>query len=438
MTPRLLFVVCAAMIVSSSCQDANAPDNNPPRLARIADQSIPAGVTRVTDLIASDPDGDELTFSIIGNPGFVSLEDVDQVGDTATARCVMAPSAAHAGTYSVGIRVEDSRGEHHTRIFSVAAIAPERGRWWGTAEFGQIAFDVSSARTAMTEMYYLFDGWQCGIVTLYIDATAENATGWPINAGSFKIENSFPSIDLDITVDGTFRANDSASGTWSAELSGTPCSGTWEAEREAPGNGYAPGLGVFVSPDFSQTSGVLGHGWRIGSQVTLEIDNGANGSVEYQRTKAADAQGNVNFRDYGDVVPFSIAEGDVVRMYDGVTVVEYDVLYVTLDDVDLSGDVVSGSAREGTVLDVRVFNPAFPFPEGPEISVTADSNDSWSADFGGVFDIVADSRGWIATYSGPGHTQIGWQLPLSGASRVSLRPLPPASRASSRPTPGSP
>ena len=435
---RLPFAILAATLLGTSCSDANAPDNNPPRLSGIADQSIAAGETKVTDLIATDSDGDALTFSVIGNPGFISLEDVDQIGDTTTARCVMTPSVAHAGTYSVGIRVEDGRGEHHTRIFSIAAIAPERGNWWGTAEFGSLSFTVGSERTAITEMYYLFDGWQCGGVTLYVDATAENATGWPINTGSFTIENSFSSIDLDITVDGMFQANDSASGTWSAVLLGTSCSGTWEAERDVPGNGYAPGLGVFVSPDFSQTDGVLGHSWRVGSQVTLEIDNGADGSVDYQRTKAADAQGNVNFRDYGDVAPFSIAEGDVVRMYDGVTVVEYDVLYVTLNSVDLNTDVLSGSAREGTVLDVRVFNPAFPLPEGPQITVTADNNDSWSADFGGVFDIVADSRGWVATFSGAAHTQIDWTLPLSGASLNSPRRLPRAAHASSPPVPGTP
>lgn len=58
--------------------------------------------------------------------------------------------------------------------------------------------------------------------------------------------------------------------------------------------------------------------------------------------------------------------------------------------------------------------PALPFPEGPEITVTADASDRWSADFGGVFDIVADSRGWVATVSGAGHTQIDWRLPLGG------------------------
>jgi hypothetical protein len=397
-----------------------------------------AGVTREVDLIATDSDGDALTFSIVGNPGFISVENVSQTGDTATARCVMAPQAAHAGTYTGRIRVADGRGGEHTRAFTVTAIAPERGNWWGTAEFGLISFEVSSARTAITKMYYLFDGWQCGGVTLYVDATAENATGWPINAGSFTIENSFSSIDLDITANGTFQANDAASGTWSAVLLGTSCSGTWEAERDVPGNGYSPGLAVFVSPDFSQTDGVLGFGWRAGSQVTLEIDNGADGSVEYQRTKAAEAQGNVNFRDYGDVAPFSIAEGDIVRMYDGTTEVEYAVLYVTLSNADPNADVLSGSAREGTVIDVRVFNPALPFPEGPEITVTADASDSWSADFAGVFDIVANGRGWLVTVSGAGHTQIDWSLPLSGASLNSPRRLPRAAHASSPPVPGTP
>jgi hypothetical protein len=148
--------------------------------------------------------------------------------------------------------------------------------------------------------------------------------------------------------------------------------------------------------------------------VTFEIDNGPDGSVDYQRTGTANSEGNVNFRDYEQGAPFTVAEGDIVRMYDDVTVVEYYAEYLTLDYVDLANDILSGSAREGTELDVRVFNPAYPFPGGPSLTVVADANDSWSADFGGIIDIVADSEGWVSTQGWPGKTTIGWRLPLAG------------------------
>jgi hypothetical protein len=179
-----------------------------------------------------------------------------------------------------------------------------------------------------------------------------------------------------------------------------------------------------MSPDFSYADGALGFAWHPNSQVTFEVDNGANGSVDYQRTGTTDGVGNLNFRDYGGVAPFSIAEGDSVRMYDEVTVVDYVVVYVTLDDVDLASDILSGSAREGTLLDVRVIDPGQPFPGGPEISVTADASDHWSADFGGVFDIVSNSSGWVITVG----SAVGRRLAADAARRHDLDGDPAAGR----------
>jgi hypothetical protein len=376
--------------------------------------SIAAGVTREVDITAVDVDGDALTLSIVGNPGFLSLQDITQTGDTATATCVIAPQVAHAGTAVGRIQVTDGRGGEHSTSFTVEAIAPESGNWRASPEFGDMVFAVGSQRATITDISFVFLSWPCGGVTRDGGAETSNPDGWPISRGRFTIETSYSGTGLTMTVAGRFDSDEAASGTWTADSYGTICSGEWQAVRDVGGGGYSPSLSLWMSPDYGQVDGVLGHSWRRNGTVTFEIDNGPDGSVDYQRTGTANSEGNVNFRDYEQGAPFTVAEGDIVRMYDDVTVVEYYAEYLTLDYVDLANDILSGSAREGTELDVRVFNPAYPFPGGPSLTVVADANDSWSADFGGIIDIVADSEGWVSTQGWPGKTTIGWRLPLAG------------------------
>ena len=407
MRNRLLLATCATALSLLSCQDASGPKNNPPHLHAIADQSLAAGERVEVEIVATDPDGDDLTFSVLSNPSFISVASVTRTGDSVKAMMVLAPSVAHAGSYTETVQVADGRGGEHSRVFSVEVIAPERGDWWGTADFGVLAFRVDVHRSTITQVHFLFQDWQCG-VTINGGGTVDRPSGWPITAGEFTIETSLSAVSL--TIHGTFAASDAASGTWSAVASGTPCSGSWQAGFEQPPVG--PGFGVHMSPDFRKVVGALGFGWQPRSQVTFEVDNGANGSVDYQRTGTTDSQGNLDFRDYTGTAPFSIAEGDSVRMRDNATVVDYVVLYVTLDSVDLVNDILSGSAREGTMIDIRVFNPTLSFPQGPQITVTAGADARWTANFGGVIDIVANSSGWIATLNRAAHTHIDWRLPL--------------------------
>jgi hypothetical protein len=409
MRNRPLLATCAVALSLFSCQDASGPKNNPPHLRAIADQSLAAGERVEVEILATDPDGDDLTFSVLSNPTFISVESVTRTGDSVKATLVLAPRVAHAGSYTETVQVADGRGGEHSRVFSVEVIAPERGNWSGTADFGVLAFRVDVDRSTITQVHFLFQDWQCG-VTIDGETGVDSPSGWPITAGEFTIENSFPAGGLSLTIRGTFTASDAASGTWSAVASGTACSGSWHAGFEQPPVG--PGFGVHMSPDFSKVVGALGQRWQPRSQVTFEVDNGANGSVDYQRTGTTDALGSLDFRDYNGAAPFSVAEGDSVRMRDNATVVDYVVLYVTLDSVDLANDVLSGSAREGTMIDVRVFNPTLSFPQGPQITVTAGADARWTANFGGVFDIVANSSGWIATLGGAAHTHIDWRLPL--------------------------
>lgn len=172
---------------------------------------------------------------------------------------------------------------------------------------------------------------------------------------------------------------------------------------------YNPRVVVFVSSDFYGSQDAIGWDWIPGSTVTLRIDNGADGTIDFERSTTAGDDGEVRFQEYDGTHVFDIAEGDIVRMSDGVVSITYPVLYLTLDTENRDDDTLSGSARAGTVIYVHVYDPALPHPSAHTIQVVADSNDRWSVDFTGTYDIVADSTGVVGTLSPDrGSTAIGW------------------------------
>ena len=169
-------------------------------------------------------------------------------------------------------------------------------------------------------------------------------------------------------------------------------------------NAYAKDITVFVKSNFIETENITGFEWEPGSMLTLEIDYGAEGIIDYTDTKQVGPEGYVGFDAEGS---FTVGEGDLVRMFDDEilqTVAEHYVQYFTLSDVNPETNTLTGSAREGSQVDVRVFDPALPHPEGPDLSDVADASEIWSVDFTGVFDIVSGNIGWIMVVEGGGFT----------------------------------
>lgn len=175
-----------------------------------------------------------------------------------------------------------------------------------------------------------------------------------------------------------------------------------------------PTFTVFVSADFSSTEGIGGFAFVPSSQVTVTVDLGADGSVDYEATDTVDAAGGVGW--FGPGVP-TIDEGDLVTLTDDLdppTVKIHVVDYFTLDDVDSPTDTLTGTGRAGTELHARAIDSSLPFPEGPDVIATVDGAGQWTANFSGIFDITAGDDGWVQTVDPDGdHTQINWGLPLS-------------------------
>ncbi|MFC1572573.1 hypothetical protein ACFL6M_03135 [Candidatus Eisenbacteria bacterium] len=307
--------------------------------------------------------------------------------------------------FSLSCGEDDHIGpEHH---FNYGPAVPERGDWSGTAEFGELEFGVNDLRTAITRVFYYFQDWQCGAVIPEGLVSSESQSGWLVSDAEFTIEHLSLIPGLTLTIHGTFTTNDSVIGTWTGVTGDITCSGDWQAKLTRAGEVLAPGFTVLMSADFTRALAVDAAHWPPGSQVTLEIDNDANGSIDFESTMTADNLGGVNFRNNSENTLFTVAEGDIVKVHDDITEASGIVLYATVEMVDTAADVLSGFAREGTILDVRVFDPSTdPFPDGPELAVEADSNGRWRADFSGIADIIPESDGWVIVHRG--YIFIGW------------------------------
>lgn len=174
--------------------------------------------------------------------------------------------------------------------------------------------------------------------------------------------------------------------------------------------GTTPSFTVFIDLDPQH---VVGFWWTPGSTVTLEIDNGADSTIDFTTSTTVDANGDVGFREGG----FHVTEGDLVRLSDDLTpqnVAWTHVDHLTLSTVDAAADVLAGEARTGT--EVFVYScPPFPCTYLGE--ATGDGNGHWQVNLGSVFDLVPGAEGIAQTDDPDGvppyanHTQVKWRVP---------------------------
>ncbi len=290
---------------------------------------------------------------------------------------------AAPGTYTVTYRTTDNDGavsEPGTVVVTVEewGIAPEPGGWLGWPAFG-LDFHVSDRGTAIPQVSFMFEDWRCGADTLDERITASQTPGWAIENDGFTIATTFPELDLTMTVDGAFTSGTEASGTWTAVLDGTTCSGAWQAQKTPPT------MTVVKSVDFSRTLSLLGFNWLPGRQLTLAIYDADDGALDFIDTTRVSTDGMPRFDWPGGVIP-AMEEGDSVVMHDAVMATGYVVLYVTVASVNPDLDLVSGNARPGTAVGVWINNP-IPWIGGPSVNVVAGVA-GWTASFAGIYDIV--------------------------------------------------
>lgn len=111
------------------------------------------------------------------------------------------------------------------KIYSI----PMSGDWKVPTDFGEFIFTVNSECTNITKLVLTFSDWTCGGVKQSGGVTFNVSPGWSISNNQFTINSSVdPSGHIKVTINGTFyEPGDNASGTWSFDVYGTICSGSW-------------------------------------------------------------------------------------------------------------------------------------------------------------------------------------------------------------------
>ena len=87
--------------------------NRPPVLQRIGDRGVPKGGSLTLELVAFDPDGHNLTYSVSGNPAGSSLS-----GTT----FLWTPTSGQSGTYQVTFTVKDGKGGTDTETITLRIV----------------------------------------------------------------------------------------------------------------------------------------------------------------------------------------------------------------------------------------------------------------------------------------------------------------------------
>ena len=106
---------------------------------------------------------------------------------------------------------------------------PKSGEWHCPADFGEFVLTVNNEGTYISKVAYNFSSWSCGSVRLSGGMSISSSPGWPITDLQFSFKNNLGiSGNQSMSIGGTFKdSGEEVSGTWSANMSGTICSGEW-------------------------------------------------------------------------------------------------------------------------------------------------------------------------------------------------------------------
>jgi len=129
------------------------------------------------------------------------------------------------------------------------------------------------------------------------------------------------------------------------------------------------------------------HGWPVGAEVTLQIDDPDTGpGTDYQTLGFAEVapwnpESSIVWLDFRGV--YDLQPGHLITCSGAGFTKEHTVTGLAILGVDAENDIVRGVATPGGELEV-ILNP----PDTPvSLALTAGLDGNWQADFGGLFDI---------------------------------------------------
>ena len=138
--------------------------NQNPVLRRIGDQSVPAGVTLVLVLNASDPNGDNLTYSVSGNPAGSSLSGT-------TFRWT---PTGESETHRVTFTVKDGKGGTDTETVTLRVVE--------AFQFQLIRHEIETELPSFVNiMFQVLDSADQGVPFLKTDHFEVRENGQPVS-----------------------------------------------------------------------------------------------------------------------------------------------------------------------------------------------------------------------------------------------------------------
>ncbi len=160
---------------------------------------------------------------------------------------------------------------------------------------------------------------------------------------------------------------------------------------------------------------IWGHEWPTNATIMVVIGNDPD-NPDFEKSSPVDPSGDWDIHDD----TYAVKAGDRITVSDGSTTIDsYIVTALTITEVNPTNDTVSGTADQGCLVVVHVYNAGSPLGR----NVETDEHGNWLADFsvaGGdndwnrVFDIQQGHHGAACQcddQSEPfGSTQIDWRI----------------------------
>ena len=260
---------------------------------------------------------------------------------------------------------------------------------------------VGSQQLSMTDGVRTISHMVFPLAVTTIDENADTVSGttWPSNVLKiYGYTDGYGSEILTIMADGD--------GNWVADFTGKldiiPGTDGYVYQEDYDGNTTVvywylsdPHLVAYPSSDY-----VRGEDWPANTPITLYLGQNS-------WTETSNSSGTVYFwlSDYG----FDLVGGHQLYMSDGVRTVIHTVFPLSVTTIDENADSVSGSTSASTEVEIYGCTSG---SCSENITVIADTNGHWMADFSGKLDIIPGTYGWVFQYDDDGNwTEIYWYVP---------------------------
>ena len=234
-----------------------------------------------------------------------------------------------------------------------------------------------------------------------INELTDTVSGW-----------NWPENELSISgyTDGTYSGNlyvtSDSTGYWVANFSGKldVKPGTYGYARQYDDYGNRTSVYWYVPDPYLAAypigNRVTGYDWPANTPITLYIG-------QENWTETSDSEGWVAFS--LDAYNFDLLGGQQLYMSDGIHTIIHTVVPITIQSINQSADTVSGWNWAGNTFYIYGYGDSG-YTE--DLTITADSDGNWTADFSEILDIKSGTYGYAYQFDeNDNYTMVYWYVP---------------------------